>query len=141
MVMTIRPGMPRRSGRAGTSWSSNAFRPRKPLPGPAFSQRLAVFPEHFWIAEENGEIVACVNGCVSDAPLLQDEMFEDAGLHNEQGAWQMLFGVETHPVVQGKGYASALMRPDDRRCPCAGAPGRGAYLQTGTAGFLSPVRL
>ena len=68
------------------------------------------FPEHFWIAEGNGEIVACVNGCVSDAPLLQDEMFEDAGLHNEQGAWQMLFGVETHPVVQGKGYASALMR-------------------------------
>ena len=76
----------------------------------AFSQRLAVFPEHFWIAEENGEIVACVNGCVSDAPLLQDEMFEDTGLHNEQGAWQMLFGVETHPVVQVKGYASALMR-------------------------------
>ena len=86
------------------------FPPEEAATRTSFAQRLAVFPEHFWLAEEDGQILACVNGCVSDSPLLQDEMFEDAGLHNEQGAWQMLFGVETHPTAQGKGYASALMR-------------------------------
>lgn len=86
------------------------FPPEEAATRAAFAQRLAVFPKHFWLAEEDGQILACVNGCVSDASLLQDEMFEDAGLHNEQGAWQMLFGVETRPDAQGKGYASALMR-------------------------------
>lgn len=86
------------------------FPPEEAATRAAFAQRLAAFPEHFWLAEEDGQILACVNGCVSDSPLLQDEMFDNAGLHNEQGAWQMLFGVETHPAAQGKGYASALMR-------------------------------
>ena len=88
----------------------HCFPPEEAATRASFARRLAVFPEHFWIVEENGRILACVNGCVSDAFLLQDEMFEDATLHNEQGAWQMLFGVETHPNSRGKGYASALMR-------------------------------
>lgn len=86
------------------------FPPEEAATRASFSRRLAVFPKHFWLAEENGQILACVNGCVSDSPLLQDEMFEDATLHNEQGAWQMLFGVETRPDMQGRGLASALMR-------------------------------
>ena len=61
------------------------FPPEEAATRTSFAQRLAVFPEHFWLAEEDGQILACVNGCVSDSPLLQDEMFEDAGLHNEQG--------------------------------------------------------
>ena len=37
-------------------------------------------------------------------------MYENASLHNEKGAWQMIFGVDTHPDFRKKGYAGqALM--------------------------------
>ena len=51
-----------------------------------FEKRLRVFPEHFWLLEEDGEIVSMVNGMVSNSRHLLDEMFEDAGLHEENGA-------------------------------------------------------
>ncbi len=86
------------------------FPPQETATREAFAQRLAVFPHHFWLLEENGWLLACVNGCVTDQPLLQDEMFENAALHDEQGAWQMLFGVETRPDAQGRGLASQLMQ-------------------------------
>ena len=51
-----------------------------------------------------------VNGMASNSRHLLDEMFENAGLHEENGAWQMIFGVETRPDRQGKGYMDMLMR-------------------------------
>ena len=75
-----------------------------------FEKRLRVFPEHFWLLEEDGEIVSMVNGMVSNSSHLLDEMFEDAGLHDENGEWQMIFGVETRPDRQGRGYMDMLMR-------------------------------
>ena len=51
-----------------------------------------------------------VNGMATDTPHLEDEMYENASLHNEKGAWQMIFGVDTHPDFRKKGYAGqALM--------------------------------
>ncbi|MBO5070610.1 MAG: GNAT family N-acetyltransferase [Roseburia sp.] len=76
----------------------------------SFEKRLATFPNHFWVLEEDGEIVSLINGLVTDIPILRDEMYADASIHNEKGAWQMIFGVETAPEHQGKGYASLLMR-------------------------------
>ena len=75
-----------------------------------FEKRLSAFPEHFWLLEENGEIVSMVDGMVSNSSHLLDEMFEDAGLHDENGEWQMIFGVETRPDRQGRGYMDMLMR-------------------------------
>ena len=37
-------------------------------------------------------------------------MFADPSMHNEQGAWQMLFGVNTLPEYRGRGYAGLLIR-------------------------------
>ena len=63
-----------------------------------FAARLAVYPNHFWLLEEDdGTLVSFVNGLVTDEPLLRDEMYADASLHNEHGAWQMIFGVNTLP--------------------------------------------
>ena len=38
-----------------------------------------------------------------------DEMYEDASLHNENGAWQMIFGVDTIPEYRCRGCAAALL--------------------------------
>ena len=75
-----------------------------------FAARLAVYPNHFWLLEEDdGTLVSFVNGLVTDEPLLRDEMYADASLHNEHGAWQMVFGVNTLPQYRRQGLAGQVL--------------------------------
>lgn len=75
-----------------------------------FAARLAVYPNHFWLLEEDGRLVSFINGLVSDEPTIRDEMFADAAFHNEHGAWQMVFGVNTLPEYRRRGLAGEVMR-------------------------------
>ena len=76
-----------------------------------FFERLKVYPNHFWLLEdEGGNLISFVNGLVTDEPSLQDEMYSDASFHNEQGAWQMIFGVNTIPSHRRHGYAGQLIQ-------------------------------
>ena len=74
-----------------------------------FAQRLAAYPHHFWLLEKNGRLISFIDGLVTDEPILRDEMYENAALHNEQGAWQMIFGVNTSPAYRRQGCAGRLM--------------------------------
>lgn len=85
------------------------FPPLEAAPAESFQKRLSVFPSHFWLLFENETLVSCVNGFTTDEEILTDEMFEKAEMHDENGAWQMLFGVLTHPDYQNKGYATRVM--------------------------------
>lgn len=76
----------------------------------SLSGRLAFYPNHFWVQLDGDRIIGFVNGMVTDEPDLRDEMYEDASLHNENGAWQMIFGVNTIPECRKKGYAGQLIR-------------------------------
>lgn len=71
--------------------------------------RIQVFPENFWLMEHGGRIISMINGMVTDISKLTDEMYENANMHNKNGAWQMLFSVVTHPDFQKMGYARRLM--------------------------------
>ena len=62
-----------------------------------FRERLEVYPNHFWLMEDDGKIVSFVNGMVTNKSMLEDKMFEDATMHDENGQWQMIFGVNTIP--------------------------------------------
>ena len=76
----------------------------------SFAARLAAYPNHFWLLEEDdGTLVSFVNGLVTDEPLLRDEMYADASLHNEHGAWQMVFGVNTLPQYRRQGLAGQVL--------------------------------
>lgn len=75
-----------------------------------FQQRLEHYADHFWLMFENGELISFVDGFATDCPDLTDEMYANAALHSETGAWQMIFGVNTVPAHRGKGYAGALIR-------------------------------
>lgn len=99
----------------------------------AFFERLSVYANHFWLLEADGHIVSMVNGMVTDDSDLQDEMYHDARLHNEQGKWQMIFGVETHPEYQNKGYAAVLM---NRLIEDAGLQGRRGVVLTCKEGLV-----
>ena len=75
-----------------------------------FAGRLAVYPDHFWLLEEDdGTLVSFVNGLVTDEPILRDEMYADASFHNEGGAWQMIFGVNTLPAYRKRGLAGQVL--------------------------------
>lgn len=43
-------------------------------------------------------------------PTCTDEMYEKGEMHNENGAWQMIFGVNTIPSCRKKGYAGELIK-------------------------------
>lgn len=75
-----------------------------------FAGRLAHYANHFWLLFEDGELAAFVDGFCTDTPDLTDEMYADAALHDEAGAWQMIFGVNTLPRCRRRGYAEMLLR-------------------------------
>lgn len=75
-----------------------------------FAQRLQHYSSHFWLLFEENRLVSFVDGFVTDNPDLEDEMYEKAFLHNENGAWQMIFGVNTLPDYRCRGYAGRLLK-------------------------------
>ena len=77
----------------------------------SFEDRLKHYADHFWILEDdNGKIISFVNGMVTDEEHLTDKMYENVSMHNENGAWQMIFGVNTLPEYRKKGYAETVLR-------------------------------
>lgn len=75
-----------------------------------FSQRIQYYGNHFWLLFEENRLVSFVDGFVTDKADLEDEMYEKAFLHNENGAWQMIFGVNTLPEYRCRGYAGLLLQ-------------------------------
>ena len=71
--------------------------------------RILTFSDSFWVLEVDNQIVSFINGMITNEKTINDEMFEDVTLHNPKGDWQAIFGVDTLPEYQGKGYASILM--------------------------------
>ena len=45
----------------------------------------------------------------TDEPTLRDEMYENAALHDEDGTWQMIFGVNTLPAYRRRGCAGRVL--------------------------------
>lgn len=75
----------------------------------SLKERLRVFSDCFWLLEDGDRIVGFVNGMVTDCADLTDEMYEDARMHNENGAWQMIFGLDVIPEYRCRGCAEMLM--------------------------------
>ena len=75
-----------------------------------FAGRLQQYGNHFWLLWEGERLLAFVDGFCTDWPDLTDEMYADASLHRENGAWQMIFGVNTIPTCRKKGYAGMLLQ-------------------------------
>ena len=76
----------------------------------SFAQRIQAFPESFFVAEKDGQIVGFINGCVTDERMIRDEMFEDTAYHKPDGAYQSIFGLDVAPEWQHRGLAGDLMK-------------------------------
>ena len=74
-----------------------------------FEHRLTYYSNHFWLLFDNEKLVSFVDGFVTNAADLTDDMYENAALHDEEGAWQMIFGVNTSPTYRHRGCAALLL--------------------------------
>ena len=75
-----------------------------------FEERIRYYGNHFLLMFEGETLISFVDGFVTDEEDLTDEMYEKAEMHDESGAWQMIFGVNTLPDYRNHGYAGRLIR-------------------------------
>ena len=85
------------------------FPPAEAATADEFKDRLDHYANHFWLMFDNDKLIAFVDGFCTDNPNLTDEMYAKADMHNENGAWQMIFGVNTLPEYRKHGYAAKLI--------------------------------
>ncbi len=88
---------------------AECFPPAEAATEKEFIERVRYYGNHFWLLYDEEELIAFVDGFVTDEPDLTDEMYENAAMHNESGAWQMIFGVNTLPEYRMHGYAGILI--------------------------------
>ena len=89
---------------------AECFPPAEAATEKDFIERVRYYGKHFWLMHDGEKLIAFVDGFVTDEPDLTDEMYENAAMHNENGAWQMIFGVNTLPKYRRHGYAGTLLR-------------------------------
>ncbi|PAU69228.1 GCN5 family acetyltransferase [Bifidobacterium italicum] len=107
------------------SIESACFPPKEAADIERLANRIETYPEHFWLLVNpdadasdacfpahlsDGMLVSFINGMTTDDADLTDAMYEQADLHDEEGSWQMILGVDTAPVYQHRGCAAYLMR-------------------------------
>ena len=96
---------------------AECFPPAEAATEEEFVERVKYYGNHFWLMFDGDKMIAFVDGFVTDEPDLTDEMYENASMHDENGAWQMIFGVNTIPDYRRHGYAGDLIQRaiDDAR--------------------------
>ncbi len=57
---------------------------------------------------DGGNLIGFVDGMATDQADLTDDLYEQAHAHNEQGGWQMIFGVNTLPEYRRQGRGGPL---------------------------------
>ena len=71
--------------------------------------RIATFPDSFFVAETMGRIIGFINGCVTNSPVIYDEMFHDSRHHIPTGENVSIFGLDVLPEYRKQGIAAKLM--------------------------------
>ena len=103
---------------------SICFPPGQAASKEQFRQRLTVCPQHcILLFDDSSKLVSFINGFATDLPDLTDEMYSSADMHDEEGAWQMIFGLDTLPSYRHKGHARMLMIEYISRARAAGRRG------------------
>ena len=88
---------------------AECFPPAEAATKEEFSERIKYYGDHFWLMYDDEKLIAFVDGFVTDEADLTDEMYEKADMHDENGKWQMIFGVNTIPAYRKNGYAGQLL--------------------------------
>jgi GNAT superfamily N-acetyltransferase len=108
-AFSVRHAMPADAARIAQI-ESEGFPPAEAASRPTIEERIAAFPDFFWLALRDDAIAGFVSCLASDEPDLSDEMFSNASLHKADGKWLMIMSVCTDSEYRGQGCASALLK-------------------------------
>lgn len=75
----------------------------------SLEQRIETFPESFFVAEIDNQIIGFINGCITNDTVINDKLYEDTTLHNSNGDYQAIFGLDVLPKYRMHGIATILM--------------------------------
>lgn len=72
-------------------------------------ERFRSFHENFLAAEINGQIVGFINGNTGNSRILPDVYYHDASMHDPDGDYMAVFGLDVEPDYQHQGIAHSLL--------------------------------
>lgn len=78
-------------------------------PRDAFAQRIAAFPDCFFVAQADGILVGFINGCATNSCVIYDELFHNTQHHIPDGKNLTVFGLDVIPPYRNQGIAAQLM--------------------------------
>ncbi len=93
-----------------TGIEAACFPPAEAASKDSFEQRLKVYPEYFWIVEDEGMVIGFINGPVIDQNVIADSMYADVSCHNVNGKWQTVFGINTLPEYRKRGVGGLMLQ-------------------------------
>lgn len=75
----------------------------------SLEKRLKALAFTFYLAENEGEIVGFINGAIINENVIYDELYENIRLHNPNGKYQSIFGLDVISKYRKQGIAARLM--------------------------------
>lgn len=75
----------------------------------SLEERIKTFSESFFVAEVDEKIIGFVNGCVINGTVIYDQLYENTKLHNQNGDYQTIFGLDVVSEYRNQGIAAQLM--------------------------------
>ena len=88
---------------------ATCFPPNEAATSKEIQERLDVYANHFLLLFEEDRLISFIDGFCTNQRDLTDEMYSDASMHDENGDWHMIFGLNTLPSYQRQGYAAKIM--------------------------------
>lgn len=88
---------------------ATCFPPNEAATSKEIQERLDVYANHFLLLFEEDRLISFIDGFCTNQRDLTDEMYSDTSMHDEDGDWQMIFGLNTLPSYQRQGYAAKIM--------------------------------
>ncbi|MGL5352556.1 MAG: GNAT family N-acetyltransferase [Clostridium sp.] len=89
----------------------------------SLEKRIKTFPEVFFVAEVNNEIIGFINGCITNESTIYDELYSQSKLHIPNGNYQTIFGLDVIPDFRRQGIAEQLMNHIIQTAKCSGRKG------------------
>lgn len=108
MELVIRRALPADLD-ALSSLEALCFPPAEACPPGILYDRLALFPESFFLAQQGGMIVGSICGSAVKGPRIEDRFYRDASLHRAQYPWQSVLSLAVHPDFRRRGIGSRLL--------------------------------
>ncbi len=73
------------------------------------AKRIETYPDGFFVAEANGQIIGMINCGATHMEYITDELYMQLAGHVRNGKHSVIFSLAVHPDYRGRGIAKELI--------------------------------